>query len=65
MLSADSRASAKEGTGISLLDDATDDSDSNAVTRITASPGALVDPGEHLPLLHAVALDAGHAVAGH
>jgi excisionase family DNA binding protein len=38
--------SAAGGTGISLLDDATDDSDANAVTRITTSPGALVDPGE-------------------
>jgi hypothetical protein len=42
---ADSNAG-KDGTGISLLDDATDDSDANAVTRITTSPGALVDPGE-------------------
>ncbi|HEX2838448.1 MAG TPA: helix-turn-helix domain-containing protein [Phycisphaerales bacterium] len=42
---ADSSAG-KDGTGISLLDDATDDSDANAVTRITTSPGALVDPGE-------------------
>jgi hypothetical protein len=41
------KADAKEGTGISLLDlDSTDDADANAVTRITASPGALVDPGE-------------------
>jgi excisionase family DNA binding protein len=39
-------AAGKEGTGISLLDDATDDSDANAVTRITTSPTALVDPGE-------------------
>ncbi len=41
---ADSNAG-KDGTGISLLDDATDDSDANAVTRITTSP-SLVDPGE-------------------
>lgn len=41
---ADSNAG-KDGTGISLLDDATDDSDANAVTRITTSP-TLVDPGE-------------------
>ena len=36
----------KEGTGISLLDDATDDSDANAVTRITTSPTGMVDPGD-------------------
>jgi excisionase family DNA binding protein len=41
---ADSRAG-KEGTGISLLDDSTDDADANAVTRITTSP-TMVDPGE-------------------
>ncbi len=41
-----SKEGGKDGTGISLLDDATDDSDANAVTRITNSPTALVDPGE-------------------
>ncbi len=36
-----------EGTGISLVDaDSTDDADSNAVTRISAAPGSLMDPGE-------------------
>src|SRR5262245_16112982 len=35
------------GTGISIVDtDSTDDADANAVTRVTAAPGALVDPGE-------------------
>jgi hypothetical protein len=37
----------KESTGISLLDlEGTDESDANAVTRVTASPGAIVDPGD-------------------
>lgn len=37
----------KESTGISIFDaDATDDADANAVTRVTQSPGPLVDPGE-------------------
>lgn len=37
----------KEGTGITLADsEATDDADANAVTRVTTTPGALVDPGD-------------------
>ena len=40
--------SPKEATGISIFEaDATDEADANAVTRITASPGAgMVDPGD-------------------
>jgi hypothetical protein len=39
--------SPNEGTGISLVDaDATDDADANAVTRVSAAPGSLMDPGE-------------------
>ncbi|MDI1290754.1 MAG: helix-turn-helix domain-containing protein, partial [bacterium] len=37
----------KESTGISIFDaDGTDEADANAVTRVSNSPGSLVDPGE-------------------
>lgn len=38
---------ASDGTGIGIYDlDATDDSDPSAVTRVSASPSSLVDPGD-------------------
>lgn len=37
----------KDSTGISIFEaDATDEADANAVTRVTNSPGSLVDPGD-------------------
>jgi excisionase family DNA binding protein len=37
----------KESTGISIFDaDGTDEADANAVTRVSNSPGSMVDPGE-------------------
>ncbi|MFZ4575433.1 MAG: hypothetical protein ACOYN0_13620 [Phycisphaerales bacterium] len=37
----------KDSTGISIFEaDATDESDANAVTRVTNSPGSLMDPGD-------------------
>lgn len=37
---------AKEQTGISIMDDATEEADANAVTRVTNSPVQLQDPGK-------------------